>query len=135
MPLTARIRSSQRSHPIPFDQQVPSYSRHNYDHKVFWSQKSHKSAAGYNYILEVTKTPCLRRWLDFRFNVLKSKYKYLMYEPPTIKPNPERIWVLYDRNEPVATFTNAAEAWFIVIGARKFGDYPHYTLHYIDRTA
>jgi len=134
MALTARI-SSNRTKLLPRDLQVPVYARRTINHKIYWRQKSNKSAIPYNTLAECYTRPCLRRWLEFTDGIAHPELPYLLcYEPPNILQRPERIWVLYDGTEPVATFTNMVEGWLIVLGMKEFGGQHGYTLHYIDRT-
>lgn len=135
MPLTARIRASQQGQLIPMDLQVPHYARRTFNHQIYWSKKSHASASAYNYIAEVYNEPCLRRWLEFCFGEPEKSIPYkFCYTPPAVHPHPERIWVLYDGDMPVATYTNLIEGWMIVLGGRAFGNNHNLSLHYIDRT-
>jgi hypothetical protein len=134
--LTAKARSSQAGKPLPDELQVPRYARGTFNHKIYWSAKSQDSAGAYNYICEAWgEKPCLRRWLEFINGDTEDSFRYLtFYAPDTIRSNPERVWVVYEGGEPVCSFTNAMEAWFIILGGKHFGNKFDYTIHYIDRT-
>lgn len=137
MALTARVRSSQAGKGLSIEEQVPRYARKTYNHKIYWSKKSHASAAAFNYVAEYYDgRACLRRWLEFVYGDPEPTLAYqFCYQPPTIQSNPERIWTIYEGDRPIATYTNCIEAWMIVMGAKAFGANPDLTLHYIDRTA
>jgi hypothetical protein len=117
------------------DNIVPRYARRTYNHKIYWSHSSHKTADMYNSVVSLYDKPCVKRWLEFR-GCDSSRYVYeTWYRPLNIDANPERIWVLMHGKEPHTTFTSVVEAWFVLLGIYKFEEDFDWRIIYIDLKA
>jgi hypothetical protein len=132
---TASASHRQMGKPLSHELQVPRYARRTFNHKIFWHNRSHRTADQHNSIVTQYKKPCLRRYLDFIGSNSRHKFDYItFYHPPSISPRPERFWTLFEGDEAISCFTNVIEAWLTLLGLQQFGCRYDLVLIYTDRT-
>ena len=135
MRISARVSSNKAGRPVPLAHQVPARERLDYRHRIYWSQRSKKSADQYNTIAESFDKPCLRRWLEYIGGRVPPNLRYkTSYTPGPFVQNPERYWVLLKGTEEVSCFTNCVEAWLVCLSANYFLSGERWTIFYVDRS-
>lgn len=136
MRISARVSANRMGRPIPIAHAVPFKNRNDYKHKIYWSQRSKKSATEYNTIAESYDKPCLRRWLEFIGGKVPSHLLYRTQTTPAqLISKPDRYWVLIEGTDEVACFTNCIEAWLVCVSANYFKSGPRWTMFYVDRSS
>lgn len=109
---------------------VASRQRNNTTHRIFWKRKHNESAEQYNYAVRLIEKPCLRRYFDFQGEAPPLGLPYrTTWDPVTIEPGAVRCWVIHKDGIPLASFTNASEAWFVVLALNSYED-EEYSLEY-----
>lgn len=131
----ARTSSSRMGKPVDLFQIVPGKERYQPKHKVYWASTSNKTADQYNSVVNILNNPCARRWLEYKGGRVPKDLAYATcYDPPAIKPRPDRYWTVLKDGEHNACYTNCAEAWLIVYTGERFSPRNKWALLYTDRS-
>ncbi len=124
--VTARVTMNRPS-PVPLNLITPPEARFKKNHLLYWRRRpgtSIQEADSYNYCFTLNDKGCLRRWLEFTGSRVPHRLDYAtIYKPVSVQGRPARWWVLCDSDmTELCCFTNAAEAWLVLLAMEQFGD-------------
>lgn len=128
--LTARASAAEQGRPLPLRIMVAIRQRYNHQHKIFWKHKHNATADQHNSACLIFDRPCIRRYYDFIGLPVPPGWAYrTVYTPVSIAPKPGRIWVLTRDGEPFVSYSNAVEAWLVMLALNDYEE-EEYSLEY-----